>query len=496
MFEELTQVGKHSIVYSAGVLLQRVASFILVPLYTLYFATSDYGQMDILSTTSSLLTTFLGLGMIAGMYRIYFKTDDEDSRLNITKTALFIFITTSSVLFVFIIFARPLSSLLLGTDDQNSLVVLVLMSIMLGNLLLVPYSILRAKGQSVRYVVYSLIQFFVNVGFTIYLVVIARHGIRGNFEGLVIGQIVVLLFFSGAFINMFRAHFSWDAAKEMLSFGLPLVPAAIAATSMTVSDRYFLRAFSTFDEIGVYALGYKIGMIIQVLIVTPFILSWGPVMWSVSEKPYAKRFYAKVLTYFLAIALFITLALSILSPEILRIISQREAYWRAWMVVPFIALSYLLYGLYAQVNVGISLRKKTQYIPFIVIGAAALNLLLNFLLIPRWGMMGAAVATVLSYFALLILTYMVSQRLYPVVYEWRRIIILLIIFSIISGMGYLVTIESLALRLGMKGLLLLLFPTALLLLRFFTPEEITRFRELLTDARQKFSEFFRKLEVF
>jgi O-antigen/teichoic acid export membrane protein len=479
MFEQITQVGKHSLVYSAGVLLQRVTTFILLPVYTLYFSTSDFGQMDLLNTTSTLLSAFLALGMIAGMFRIYYKAEDESQRLNIAKTALLLFTATSSLLIIFIIFAKPLSNLLFGSANQNYLVILVLISIILGNILLVPFSLLRARGQSLRYVAFYLIQFFVNIGFTIYLVVVAGHGIAGNFEGQVIGQLAVFLLFTGVFLNIIRGRYTRESAREILSFGLPLMPATLAMISLTIADRYFLRVYSTFDQIGIYGLGYNFGMIVSVLVVTPFMLSWGPTMWSVSDKPFAKQFYARVLTYFTLVALFVALAISILSPEIIRIMSRSSAFWVAWKVVPLISISYVFYGLYFLTNVGIYLKKKPAYIPLIVGSVAVINLALNFILIPDWGIMGAAVATLISYFLLVVFSYVVSQRSYRIVYEWVRLIKAAVLFIILLVSGLLVSSDSIYLTLIMKVGLILLFPAILILMRFFTPDELKRGRELI-----------------
>jgi len=494
MFEQITHFGKHSFVYSTGVLLQRIASFLLVPMYTLYFSTSDYGQMEILANTSTVMTTLLALGLVSGMFRSYFMYSDGTHRLNIAKTAHIIFLFTSLFVLILLPFSSQISSLLLGDSSHYQLVSLVIISIFLTNLLVIPFSILRAKDQSIRYVIYSLIQFFINIGFTIYLVAFAKRGVKGNFEGMVIGQLVVILLFTGMFISLARAKFSRKDAREMLSFGLPFVPAMLAAISLTVADRYFLRAYSTFDEIGVYGLGYKIGLIVSVVIVTPFMLGWGPIMWSVSEKPYAKRFYANVLTYFLTIALFLALALSILSPEVIQLMSQRESYWRAWQVVPMISLSYVFYGIYYQMNVGINLKKKTKYIPIIVGGAAIINLLLNFLLIPKWGMMGAAISTILSYAILVIFSFFVSRRLYPIKYQWIRIIKLSIIFIILLLMGLIISFDSILISLAVKFIILLCFPILLILTHFFYKEEINRLQELFRIIRKKIGQLFRRFE--
>ena len=497
MFQQITQVAKHSTVYSIGQVLQRVVSFLLIPMYTTYFTTSDYGVLEILNNTSSILTTLLGLGLVSGMYRSYFMHTQEGLRRGVVKTALSVFGIISVLIGGSLItIAGPLSKLLLPGETFSSLLVLTLCYIMLANIIAIPFAVLRTENRSVLFVVFSLVQFSVNAGSTIYLVAVVKRGVRGSLEGNLLGQLIVLLLFVPLLLKILKARFSLADLKEMLTFGLPLVPAMLASISLTVSDRYFLQVFSTFDEIGVYGLGYKIGLMVQVLVATPFALSWGPVMWSVSDKPYAKQLYARVLTYFVAIALYIALILSVLSPELVHLMSRREAYWRAWQVVPLITLSYVFYGVYYQMAVGINLRKKTQYLPLVVGAAAGLNLALNFALIPRWGMMGAATSTVVSYLALVLLVYVVSQRFYPFPYEWGRLFKLTALSVVCYIACRFVASDSLLASIGLKSLLLLLYPLALFGMRFFTAEELTRGHQLGETGWRKFRGWLHENRVF
>ncbi len=483
MNRQIIQLGKHSIVYGIGQILQRLAGFLLIPLYTTYYTPTEYGIQEILLNTSTVMTTILGLGMLSGLYRAYFTYDDEVRRLNVVRTALSTFVVLPlAVGGVCILFAEPLSVLLLSDASFAPLLILTIVYVMLSNIVSLPFAVLRARSESVRFVTYSLVQFLVNAGATTLLIASFRRGIRGNLEGNVLGQITVLLLFAPLLWKLRKAHFSWIDLKEMLTFGLPLVPALLGSLSLTVADRYFLRAFAAFDTVGVYGLGYKVGMAVQVFVVTPFILSWSPVMWSVANKPYANRFYAKVLTYYSMVSLYAALAISILGPQLLRLLSRQAIYWKASPLLPLITLSYVLYGVYSQVSVGLNLRKKTQYLSFIMVSAALLNLLLNFLLIPPWGMMGAAWATLVSYAFLATLTTIISQHFYPFAYEWNRLAKLGLTVGLCYGVSLLISADPSLLPVLLKVVLLLLFPAVLWLIRFFPPEEINRGKEILEHA--------------
>lgn len=267
----------------------------------------------------------------------------------------------------------------------------------------------------------------------------------------------------------------------MLSFGLPLVPAGLAAWIMTLADRYFLQFLSTPTELGLYSLGYKFGMVVQALIVGPFTLAWAPFLWSVAKEKNAKEVYSSVLTYFVLVGMFATLVLSVLSREVLMVMVT-PPFYSAYKAIPLIALSYVLYGCYFVFNPGMLIAKKTKYAALIVGAGAIVNLGLNYLLIPGYGMMGAAVATVISYLLLPIGLFFLSRRYYPIEYEWSRIAKILLA-AVPVYIGSIFIINDSAIIAGVLKLLSLLgFPILLFVFKFFKAEEIKKAKELIKVA--------------
>jgi O-antigen/teichoic acid export membrane protein len=265
--------------------------------------------------------------------------------------------------------------------------------------------------------------------------------------------------------------------KEMLRFGLPLVPAGLGVWIMTMADRYFLQFLSTPQELGLYSLGYKFGMVVQGLIVGPFMLAWGPFFWSVAKEKDARDIYSSVLTYFTLVAMAVALVLSVLSKQALEVMAA-PAFYGAYTVIPLIALSYVLYGCYLILPVGINLERKTKYLAAIVGVGAVVNLGLNYLLIPRYGMMGAAVATLIAYLLLPVGSYFVSNRYYPIRYEWRRIARIFVAAGLVYAGSLFITADSTVITGVLKLLSLLGFPLLLFAFRFFKPEEVQKTKEI------------------
>jgi len=200
-------------------------------------------------------------------------------------------------------------------------------------------------------------------------------------------------------------------------------------------------------------------------------------MFSTAKEENARETYSRVLTYFLLVAMFVALALSTLSLEVIAVMST-PPFYDAYKVVPLIALSYVLYGCYFVLSVGIALEGKTKYAALIVVSAAILNLGLNYLLIPSYGMMGAAVATAICYAMLPIGMFFASRRYYPIQYEYARIAKILLACGIIyTGSIYIVNESAIV-----EGLLriaaLFTYPILLYFFGFYKAEEIEKGREL------------------
>jgi O-antigen/teichoic acid export membrane protein len=262
---------------------------------------------------------------------------------------------------------------------------------------------------------------------------------------------------------------------------------------LTMADRYFLLLLASDVEVGLYSLGYKLGLVIQALLVGPFQLAWLPFLFSTAKEKRADEAYSRVFTYFVLVALFAALVISVLAKEVL-IVMAKPAFRDAYKVVPLVAASYVMWGCYDILAVGIYLEGKTKYLALLVSGAAVLNLGLNFLLIPDYGMMGAAAATLASYALLPAGAYFVSRRYRTVHYEWARVIKILLAVALICVASVFVDRSHSALSSHMsamyahiivgvsKVLLLLCYPVLLYAIRFFRPEEINMIRTLVRSV--------------
>jgi O-antigen/teichoic acid export membrane protein len=254
----------------------------------------------------------------------------------------------------------------------------------------------------------------------------------------------------------------------------------LASWVLSLSSRFFLARYADLHEVGIYTTGTNIVGIVTTLMAC-FNTAYSPYVFSIAKQTEAKTVYTRMMTYALTLFTLVSLGLSLFAPQALRLLVS-PAYYGAASVVPLIALAYLFYELDYILSFGLNLANKTVYCPFIMGSVAVFSLILNFFLIQRFAMMGAAISSVLSYGLLCIIEYVVVRRVYPISYEWLRLLKL----ALVSTGTYLVGITfrtSLFWNdLGIGALLILTWFLVLYWWRFFTPNEFSATRNAINTC--------------
>ena len=470
---QITKLASHSVIYGLGGYLDKFIGFLLIPLYTRFLVPADYGILALLSIVSSLGFIFLNLGQSSALFRSYFDHDAEEGRQTVISTALLL---TLSYCLPFLLccalYARGISILLLGDPRYVSLVMLVGVTIVARVLLRIPFALLRAQEKSLRYSILSVTKGFLQIGLSLIFVIALQQGVFGVLLGNFGSEAVFcLVLVAGTLWQIRKWRFSRKTAWDLLSFGLPLVPAGMAGFMLNLSDRYFLKLYGTLHDVGLYSLGYRMGEIIWE-VVWAMQLAYPQFVLANEKSSQASHLYARVFTYYFAGLGFVVLALSVYAHEIVRVMAAPQ-YQEAYRVVPLIALGQLFRGFVFIGPVGLTLKRKTTYHALIAAIAAAVNLGMNYLLIPRYGMMGAAVATAVGFGVQSLLITGVSQRFYPVPIETARLLKVAFAAAVVYLASTRLSVDgTLLLNGSAKAILLALFPCLLVGLRFFQPGEM------------------------
>jgi O-antigen/teichoic acid export membrane protein len=473
MFARILELLRHSAVYGLGSVVARIVGVLLLPLYTRYLSPSDYGLIETLVALSAVLTALVAQGMKSAFFRFYFDSAEPERRLIVIRTAFwYVLAASTSVSVLGIVLAPQVSWLLFGTHDHRTLVIAAFIGLWSALNYEQLTSLFRVEQRSSAYVVATLANVGITIAATVLLVVVFDKGpigvLVGNFTGTLIVYAALLLYSRHAL----GLQFDRKLYRAMNRFGLPLVPSAVALWLTNFSDRFFLIKLTDAHEVGLYSIGVRVASAL-VLLLTAFRLAWPAFAYSIDDDRDAQRTYSFVLTYVVYVCCWIALALGLLAPWIVKLITTRPFYPAQNVVAP-LAFGVAAFGAYVVVQIGTGRARQTRSNWLVTGAAAVLNVALNFALIPTYGRMGAAIATVAAYTLLFVGMAWRAHRVFPVAYQWRRVATLGV-----ASVGLTVLGKALDVPLGVALALTAAFPLVLLLLGFYLPVERRRLRRLL-----------------
>jgi O-antigen/teichoic acid export membrane protein len=474
--EQLKRLAHHSVIYGLGGIVSRILAVLLLPLYTSYLSPADYGRIETLVAGAAVLVILLRMGISSAFFRFYFDSKDRAHRLVVVRTSFWFTIGMATLgLVVVELLAGSISSVLFGTGTHADLVRAAAVGIWAQMNYEQLTSLFRVEERSVAFVLASLANIVITVGATVLLVVALDKGPLGVLVGNFTGTLCVYVALVAYRREQLGLQFDRRLLRAMNRFGLPLVPSALALWVTNFSDRFFLVKLADAHEVGLYSIGVRIASAV-VLLLTAFRTAWPAFAYSIEDDAEARKTYGFVLTYLIAVVSWLSLTLGLLAPWIVRLLTTPSFYDGERVVAP-LAFAGAAQAGYVVVAIGIGRVRRTQF-NWVVTGvAAALNVVLNLILIPPYGMMGAAIATVAAYSLMFLLMAVYAQRIYATPYQWRRVAIALAV-----AIALLVAGKLLDAPLPLAIALCAVYPLALLPFGFYLPAERARLRRLLPSA--------------
>jgi len=483
--KELKVIGKHSSIYGFASMFNYLVGFLLLPVYTRYLTTTDYGTLEIIYFVATIISITMSVGIGQAMSRFYFDREEQSERDKVVSTTYLGYGAFSIVCgIVLISCSRLISSLVFGTPDLTLECAIQLATLGFNFMLDTGFGYYRVVQKSVHVIVHSISKLFLTIALNILFLVGLDMGVRGILLGTFIANFVVGLVIMIPILRKIGLGFSGPVLKQMVKFGLPLIPSSIAIYLIIAADRYFVKEYVSLAAAGLYTLGYKFGVLVGLLVTGPFYTIWYPRRFEYFNKEDSEKMYARIFTYFMSVVIFGVLAVSLYSADVIRIMTT-EKFWPAFKIVPIIALSQVFHALFYHFSIGISYFKKTIYFTYINIITAAVNLSLNFLLIPKYGVWGAAWSTVITYIVHASLTYYYSNRLFPLEFEVVRVAKLILAGCLAYLLGRFIDTGSAWLNLVVKVGPLAGFAFLLYVLRFFTVRELKTMREAIDRLRAR-----------
>jgi O-antigen/teichoic acid export membrane protein len=474
--QELRRLGRHSAIYGLGGLVSRILATLLLPLYTHYLPPRAYGRVEIVTATTAVAAIALQMGISSAFFRFYFDEKEEAGKLTVIRTSFWFTMGMSTLgLALGVLFAGPIGHWL-GLGHDPNLVRAGAVGLWAQTNYQQLTALFRVEERSVQYAIASVCNVLITVAAMVVFVAVFHWGaiglVVGNFTGTLVTYIALVVYRT----EQLGLEFDRALLRKMQVFGMPLVPSALALWTINWVDREFVVWYKGLPEAGVYSAAVKIASVITFVMVA-FRTAWPAFAYSIEDDREARRTYAFVLTYLLTFASWLALALGALAPWWTRLLTSPH-YVRAEKGVALLAFAGAVYAGYTVLAIGSGRARKTQ-LNWVVTGfGAAVNVGLNFWLIPRWGMVGASISTAAAYLVLFVGMMLYAQRVYPVPYQWRRIVT-----CVGVGVGLTVAARATHLPLAPSFLVVLAYPLALALLGFYLPAERKRLLRLVPNLR-------------
>ncbi|SPD75004.1 putative Polysaccharide biosynthesis protein [uncultured Desulfobacterium sp.] len=471
VISESKLLAMHSLIYGLGNALNRVVALLLLPIYTRFLTPHDYGIKELVGLSTDVIGILLSTAISGAIYRFYFEYQDEKDRNEVISSAIITIGSFGLLTLTILSFAtKTMARYILDSPELYYYFLISFASVWFNSLNDIGYNYLRANHQSLKYVVFSLVKLTSNIGMNIYFICFLKIGVLGILISTLITSILMFLVMNVPLSIKTGMRFSATKIKEMLRFGLPMIPGQFGAFLVNISDRFFIKGYCSVADAGLYSLGYRFGTLPANFISEPFNQVWQPRRFEIYKEDNSEKIFGKIFTYFLTFMLFAGLIIAMLTKDILMIISD-STFWQAYKIVPIIVLATIIFTFHYHLNMGILISKKTKYLAYINLSNGIFVLILNFLLIPKYGVFGATYATLFAFIYKIALTYHYSSKYYKIHFEFLRIGKTIIIAALIYCASLFIGHPVIYLSICLKVSLVLLYPVILLLLGFFTKEE-------------------------
>lgn len=427
MLKHLKQLTHDSLIYGISGIISKMIGIFMVPIYTRLFLPEDYGIINLVNTTFFLLGVLVVCGLDSSVARwFYDSTEEADHKKSFSGYIWFQFLIAIVLTCVVVIASPWLSRAFFKEAGRPIYFILPAISLVTNILPGVLINWYRVHHRPVATVVFTIAQTVTTVALTILFVIVLRWGVTGVFAALTISSAifsVVVIFQLHEWLSF--SYFNKRRLTEMLKFAVPLIPAALSYWLLNNTDSYFIAYFTkSTAEVGLFGIGAMLASVLS-LFTGAFQRAWGPFSFSIISSPEAKNVYAQVfLLYGYIIGLFAAL-LMLFAPEMLMVFATPQYYGSAW-VAGILGYNLMLIGFSYIAVIGISIKKSTAPYGMAMLYATILTVLLNVILIPKYGKEGSALATTLAQVLVPAYLFYRGQRVYHIPYKFTEVVIVII----------------------------------------------------------------------
>jgi O-antigen/teichoic acid export membrane protein len=432
----IRKIFSDAVIYTVGSVFNRFLPFLLLPIYTYYFSPEHYGVFSLVYSFWFLIVVFYLYGMETAFQKHFIEAKSEAEKKTIFSSTLILLFITSLLFSIAVYSLSDFIALKLTGTEGNAYLIRVLAYILIIDVLYrFPMILINSMQRSKLYAGINAAGVILNVISNIIFIIYFEYGILSIFYAYLLSYAFVFIVSMAYTSKYFVFVFSSEMAKKLFRSAQLFLYYGLFIISIDLMDRFFLEYFKGTAEVGIYSACYRIGVVMN-LVITGFKVAWTPFFLNMREDENNKEIFSKVFTYFCYGGLIAFLTFSLLADDIVKInISGysllNQKYWAGLVIIPYILLAYLFSGLYLNLTVASFFQNKIKYLIISSAVGCISNLILNFILIPPYSMLGAAIATMISYLIMFVVLYFFSQKIYKIHYKWAAILKAAVITAVI-----------------------------------------------------------------
>lgn len=443
------KLAEQTLWYGASSIFGRFLNYLLTPLLATIFASADYGKI----TTLFAIAAFLNILYTYGLETAYFRFTAKEPETKVYNTCVSsLLITTTLLTTVFLLLSKPIAAFL-EIPNNPEYVQWVVLIVAIDTLAVLPFSKLRFTGRPRKFAFLKIINILINVGLVLFFLYWCKNAAKDSFwfelynPKIGLGYVIIAtLIASGVTLllllpELFHFKFSIDQKfwKELMTYSWPLIIVGLAGMVNELIDRFMLLKLipgtteDAYSQSGIYGANYKLAILI-VLFIQAFRMGAEPFFFTQSTQENAQRTYARVMKFFVIACCFCFLGV-VLFLDVWKYFmgSRHPEYWEGLIVVPVLMLAKLFLGVYYNLSIWYKLTNKNITGAWITIGGAIITVIINFLLIPTMGYMACAIATLCCYGYMMVISYKMGQKHYPIPYAWKKLTSYVVICVLLFG---------------------------------------------------------------
>ena len=399
----------NTVILGAGTFASKVLVFLLMPLYTAVLSTAEFGVADVLTQTANLLMPLAAVGICDAIFRFVLDTgngedDGTDARKRIFSSAAMVLLIGGAATLVLV-------QLLRFFNVFDGYVFLIAAYVICANLHLAAANFLRAIGKTTLFAVQGIINTALTIALNLLFLLGFGMGTLGYVLSVVISDLVmtVMIFFAARLYKYISPKsISRETIRSMLKFSIPYIPTTVMWFVTSASDRYIVTAYRGTAENGLYAAAYKLPTLL-LLICGVFIEAWQFSVVKDADENERADFFGEVFKNYMGV-IFMGASALIAGATVLTRLLLADSYYSSYKYVPVLVIAMTFSALVTFLGSIYFVEKKSVMSMLTSTAGAVINIILNFMLIPTRGAMGAAVATAISYVAVYVIRVIDTQN--------------------------------------------------------------------------------------